>query len=62
MYCLDRYFKCFKKNRCHMEKLQKLKQICDRNYTECMEFSKKMCDKIEAKDFLARKHLNIDDQ
>ena len=59
IYCLDRYFKCFRKNRCHMEKFKTLKKICDRNYAECMEFSMKMWDRIDAKDFLARKHLNL---
>ena len=60
MTCIENYFKCFRKNRCHMEKFKNMKKRCESNYTDCMEFSTKMCDRIDAKDFIARKHLNLD--
>ena len=55
IYCLDKYLKCFRKNRCHLEKYKKLKQTCYRNYAKCMKFCKVMFDRIDANDFIPRR-------
>jgi len=59
-YCVGKYMKCFRKNRCHLEKFKQLKKLCSRNYAECMEFCQVMFDRIDANDFLARKWLDMD--
>ena len=60
LYCIDKYARCLRMNRCHIKKNKTLKRICERNYTECMKFYKVMFERLDANDFVARRWLNMD--
>ena len=48
IHCLEIYANCFDKNRCDETKFRYRKKYCDRVYTECSQFAKRMFRSMDA--------------
>ena len=51
-YCINKFLRCFRLNRCQEKKYKYRTKVCNKIYVECMNFAKSMLDKIKANDFM----------
>ena len=60
-HCINQYLNCYRLNRCGEKKYEYRIKYCNKQYTECVRFSKLMFDRISADDFIPPRFLGIDD-
>ena len=52
VYCLNKYFDCFKNKRCHLKQNRDRIDECKQEYKDCMQYSKEMMQRIKEEDFI----------